>query len=54
MSEAAKQAMEAIVKEAGSDPVKAAFLAGMKAERELRSLTGSKPEQETKEEEVHG
>ena len=38
MSEQAKQAIEAMVREVEANPVKAAFLAGMKAADELQDL----------------
>ena len=49
MSEEVKKAVQAIVEEVTDDPVKAAFLAGMKAERELKELTKKQEEAEADE-----
>lgn len=53
MSEETKKAVEALVKEAGDDPVKMAFLAGMKAGDAMRKIAegcGKDAEDSTKEE----
>jgi len=44
MSEEAKKAAEAIVREATGNPVKMAFLAGMKAGDELSRMVSEKKE----------